>query len=130
MERMIQAVNASGFITLINESILHNEDTEIVGVTYSETHFASDFEKILADISTRENTFKILIKHSPMHLSVAENAGYDLTVSGHTHRGQMWPFSLIVDHIYGSHSHGLTIGKNTNFYTTTGIGGWGPPQRL
>lgn len=71
---MIQALNASGIITLINESTLHNNDTEIVGVTYSDTHFPENFQKIIDNIPTGENNFKILIKHVPTHLNIAENA--------------------------------------------------------
>ena len=42
----------------------------------------------------------ILLDHQPYNLSDTENAGIDLQFSGHTHRGQVWPVSLITDHLF------------------------------
>ena len=58
-----------------------------------------------------------------------EAAGVDFQLSGHTHRGQVWPISWITDRIYecswGSHQRG-----NTQFYISSGIGIWGGKFRI
>ena len=73
--------------------------------------------------------FTILLDHQPYHLEQAEKAGIDFQLSGHTHRGQVWPISWITDRLYecswGRHQRG-----NTRYYVSSGIGIWGGKFRI
>lgn len=73
--------------------------------------------------------YSIVLDHQPYHLDRAEAAGVDFQLSGHTHRGQVWPISWITDRLYecswGSHQRG-----NTQFYVSSGIGIWGGKFRI
>ena len=73
--------------------------------------------------------FTILLDHQPYHLERSEQAGVDFQLSGHTHRGQIWPISWITDAIYecswGSHRRGHTL-----YYVSSGIGIWGGKFRI
>jgi hypothetical protein len=73
--------------------------------------------------------FLILLDHQPYHLEQAERAGIDLQLSGHTHRGQIWPLSWITDALYecswGSHQRG-----RTHYYISSGLGIWGGKFRI
>lgn len=71
----------------------------------------------------------ILLDHQPYHLEEAENNGIDLQISGHTHRGQIWPISLITDMLYEV-SHGYLKKGDTNVYVSSGIGLWGGKFRI
>ena len=73
----------------------------------------------------------ILLSHTPGRPTAREAiaAGADLVVSGHTHGGQIWPFSLLIRAIY-EHPHGLYEVDGGRQLTTCGIGFWGPPMRL
>ncbi|WP_211367279.1 hypothetical protein [Sporomusa termitida] len=42
----------------------------------------------------------ILLDHQPDELDIAQQEGIDLMLSGHTHRGQIFPGCLITDVIY------------------------------
>jgi len=73
----------------------------------------------------------ILIAHRP---GVGEDplvraAGVDLMVSGHTHGGQIWPFTLLVPLVNPTIA-GLDVIDGTTAYTTRGVGTWGPPTRV
>jgi predicted MPP superfamily phosphohydrolase len=70
-----------------------------------------------------------LLDHQPVKLGEAVTAGIDLQVSGHTHRGQLWPLSLLTKRIYEVDWGYLQKG-NTHFYVSQGVGTWGPPIRL
>ena len=63
------------------------------------------------------------------HLEEAEQCGIDFQLSGHTHRGQIWPVSWITDALYecswGSHQRG-----NTRYYVSSGLGVWGAKFRI
>lgn len=71
----------------------------------------------------------ILLDHQPYHLEEAAAAGVDLQISGHTHRGQVWPINWITDRIYGV-SHGYLRKEHTDFYVSSGIGIWGGKFRI
>ena len=71
----------------------------------------------------------ILLDHQPYELDKAAAAGVDLQLSGHTHRGQLWPLSLAIKSMYEI-DHGYLRKGNTHFYVSQGIGTWGPPVRI
>jgi uncharacterized protein len=71
----------------------------------------------------------ILMDHQPFRLREAEEAGVDLQLSGHTHHGQLWPFSLITKKIFEV-SWGYKKKGNTHVYVSCGVGSWGPPVRI
>jgi len=72
--------------------------------------------------------FTILIDHQPVDYKLVKESGVDLMLSGHTHKGQLWPFNFITDAIYPNH-YGLFTDGSTNYYTSSGYGTWGPPVR-
>ena len=73
--------------------------------------------------------YTILMDHQPYHLEEAEQAGVDFQLSGHTHYGQVWPFSWIEDRIYEDAFGPLQKG-NTQYYVSSGIGIWGGKFRI
>ncbi len=73
--------------------------------------------------------FTILLDHQPYHLEEAESAGIDFQFSGHTHRGQVWPISIITDLMYEK-SWGRYQRGSTTYYISSGLGIWGPKFRL
>ena len=70
-----------------------------------------------------------MLDHQPHHLDEAEQAGIDLQLSGHTHRGQVFPINLIVDQLY-ERSHGYHRRGATQYYVSSGIGIWGGKYRI
>jgi len=62
--------------------------------------------------------------------SYAEKQGVGLQLSGHTHRGQFFPFSLIADWFYRGYDYGLHTLSDFYLYSTSGVGTWGPPLRI
>ena len=84
---------------------------------------------LTSHLSPLTSKYTIVLDHQPYNLDRAEAAGVDFQLSGHTHRGQVWPISWITDHIYecswGYHQRGLT-----QFYISSGIGIWGGKFRV
>ncbi len=70
----------------------------------------------------------IVMDHTPKDLREAEEAGVALQVSGHTHRGQLWPFNLITSRVF-EQDWGFLKKGGTLFYVSCGVGVWGPPIR-
>jgi len=59
----------------------------------------------------------------------AAQRGVGLMLSGHTHRGQIFPFGLFVRLFY-RYLYGLYRQGDSSLYVTSGAGQWGPPMRL
>lgn len=127
------ALISSDFTILDNQNI-KLDGMQFVGIPYV-TNTNSDIDKqvsksVFTNNGYDKNQPSIVLKHVPIATELIANAGASFVFSGHTHRGQMWPFSLIVKKIYGKHFYGFTNEGATQFYTTSGVGGWGPPQRI
>ncbi|MSQ44208.1 MAG: metallophosphoesterase [Chloroflexi bacterium] len=93
--------------------------------------FGSDSAPRLADaLDGRDMRLPvILLAHQPRQFDEAAALGVTLQVSGHTHGGQIWPFTLLlrlVDHrVAGLYRQGRSL-----LYVSRGVRYWGPPMRL
>ena len=76
-----------------------------------------------------DSQFKLLLDHQPMNLKEAELQKIDLQFSGHTHRGQVFPFSLVTESIFENH-HGMIKKGLTSIYVSSGLGIWGGKFRI
>jgi predicted MPP superfamily phosphohydrolase len=76
----------------------------------------------------------MLLSHNPDVFPVAASQGYDLTISGHTHGGQV-DVEILHQHVnvarfYTPYVRGLyTLGK-ASAYVSTGLGTVGVPVRI
>lgn len=78
----------------------------------------------------KEDDFpEILMDHQPYELAQKDSLGVDIQFSGHTHRGQVWPMSLLVDRLY-EQSYGYRKWANSHVIVSTGLSLWGPPFRI
>lgn len=72
----------------------------------------------------------VLLAHQPKQIAEAAEREIDLTLSGHTHGGQIWPFGYLVKlvqpYVAGLHWHTA----RSAIYVSRGTGYWGPPMRL
>jgi len=71
----------------------------------------------------------IVMDHTPPDLSVPTRLGVDFQVSGHTHKGQMWPNRLITKKVFEL-DYGYRKINNSHFLVSSGFGFWGPPIRI
>jgi predicted MPP superfamily phosphohydrolase len=71
----------------------------------------------------------IVLDHQPHEVSPAVQAGVDLLLCGHTHRGQVWPLNWLTDRLFEI-GYGYEKRGNTNIYVSSGLALWGPPFRI
>ncbi len=71
----------------------------------------------------------ILLSHSPLYAEEAAKAGVGLMLSGHTHGGQIWPFSYLVQQRYPL-LEGRYQTDGMGVIVCRGTGTWGPRMRL
>ena len=75
------------------------------------------------------NHYIILLDHQPYQLEEAEQNGVDLQLSGHTHRGQVWPLNWVTRAMYECDYGQYQRGK-TDYYVSSGMGIWGGKFRI
>ncbi len=74
--------------------------------------------------------FRLLLAHNPGLAPAAAKAGFDLQLSGHTHAGQFFPWTLAVRLVHANHVAGLSREGRMWVYVSAGTGSWGPPVRF
>ena len=71
----------------------------------------------------------ILLDHQPNRMNEAVMNNVDLALHGHTHNGQVWPYSLFLHLIYEC-PYGYYRKGETQFFISSGVGVAGPPYRI
>jgi len=83
----------------------------------------------LRRISLSKEHYGVLMYHRPDGFDAAVERGIPLTLSGHTHAGQLIPFNFIVRRIY-PRIRGLYESGGSQLYVSPGTGTWGPILRI
>ena len=125
-----------GLRVLMNEHVVLEHDAAslvVAGVTdHSAHHFdpaeRSDPHAAMAGAPAHA-TFRLLLAHQPRSAELAEQAGFHLQLSGHTHGGQFLPWNLFV-RLQQPFTAGLHRLRRLWVYTSRGTGYWGPPKRF
>lgn len=115
--------------------VLHNERVtvdglQIIGVSYADSTLPAHLHSFLDSLHLTSGGASILLNHVPHRLPIVERSGVSLQLSGHTHAGQIFPFTLITRWIYGKFSYGLQRFGQLQVLTSSGAGTWGPPMRV
>jgi hypothetical protein len=97
------------------------------GARFGEPGHGEDLDRALGALDPEREV--VLLAHQPKSVFAAARFGIGLQISGHTHGGQIWPFSYLVrlqqPFIAGLHRH-----EGAQVYVSRGTGYWGPPMRL
>jgi predicted MPP superfamily phosphohydrolase len=123
-----------GARVLANEHVLIERGGEsilLAGITdLSATHLgyphAPDPQRALAGAPA--GLTRIVLAHQPASYPLTQAAGFDLQLSGHTHAGQYFPFSLLIRY-FQRYYKGLNRHEQMWIYVNRGTGYWGPPLR-
>ena len=104
----------------------------LAGVTdFNAGHFdpAHRSSPAAALLGAPPDAVRVLLAHQPRSAAAAAAAGFDLQLSGHTHGGQFYPWTLFV-RFQQPFTAGLRKWENLWVYTSRGTGYWGPPKRF
>jgi hypothetical protein len=76
-----------------------------------------------------KDTVVVHLSHSPLLVREAASRGARLMLSGHTHGGQLWPFTFLSAIPYPFQAGRYEVDGMT-LVVSRGTGTWGPPMRL
>ena len=123
------AITRAGIRVLANERVVV-DGLQIIGVPYHDSTFPMRVKATLETLRPAEGQASILLNHAPTRLPIVEQAGVSLQLSGHTHGGQLFPYTWFTRRIFGKFTHGLHNFGALQVYTSYGAGTWGPPMRI
>lgn len=131
-ERYVNLQNAIDAITQHRIKILRNEATVVNDICLIGIDDADNPQQVVEQLPLIErdsSKFQILLYHKPDGWQSACQHNIDLTLAGHTHGGQVWPFGILVKRqfpeLQGYFNRGLS-----HLYVSPGTGTWGPVLRL
>jgi predicted MPP superfamily phosphohydrolase len=124
-------LEAAGFTVLRGESVRLPNGTLLAGVDDPTARLRglppADERTALPPAADRPLT--ILLKHRPDVARGAERR-FDLQLSGHSHGGQIFPFSLIVKLFHPLGPGVVELNDGAMLYVSRGTGTWGPRIRF
>jgi hypothetical protein len=129
-EEAVLAIESGGVNVLLDEALTIDGLFTLVGRKDIQAKRFEGKRKPLKTIleGTSDDLAVIVMDHTPVNLNEATEAGVALQVSGHTHRGQLFPFNVVTDMVF-EQDWGFLRKKGTLFYVSCGVGTWGPPIR-
>ena len=126
IDKSLDLIEQTG-IRLLRDDTVSIGGVTIVGRDDRSNRGRKSVEQLVEGID-RDN-YIILLDHQPYHLEEAEHNGVDLQLSGHTHRGQVWPLNWVTRAMYECDYGQYRRGK-TDYYVSSGIGIWGGKFRI
>jgi predicted MPP superfamily phosphohydrolase len=132
IEKALKFTRDAGF------TVLRGERTDIAGIINlaGVDDPAGRYQNPSKWISEKEllsplpkDKFTLFLKHRPLIDKDAVGL-FDLQLSGHAHKGQIFPISLITAAVYPIDEGSLKLDDGEYLYVSKGAGTWGPPIRF
>ncbi|TMW72048.1 metallophosphoesterase [Alteribacter natronophilus] len=126
-DEIIEEMKQCGITMLLDDRVVLEDSIQLIGRR-------DRTEKNRKSITTLTEKLNpglplILLDHQPYDFENIRKAGVDLMISGHTHRGQMWPNNWITRRMY-ENDWGLLQKGSLHTIVSSGFGFWGPPVRI
>lgn len=130
VDRALSVLEGSG-VRVLDDEVVDVGALALVGISYPERGIHKDIPKLLGTLHPLfSGKASILLYHSPSAIPEIAETGIGLQLSGHTHRGQQFPFMFVTHLVHKGFDYGLYHIGDYSLYTSSGVGTWGPPMRV
>ena len=131
LQQALEFTRAAGF-RLLRGELVQDGPIAIAGVndptqTQMNKETPLSDEALLAGLP--KNKFRLFLKHRPS-VEPKSPGLFDLQLSGHTHRGQIYPFRYISEMAYPLNAGRFELASGSVLRVSRGTGTWGPPIRF
>ncbi len=131
IEKALAAIRSHG-VHVTQDEVTVTRGIQIISIDDADKPDRMD--NIIKDMDIDHDRFSVVLYHRPDGWEYVKKYQLPLMLAGHTHNGQVWPFTLVVKRRYpeiaGLYQH--SIGQNviSQLYVSSGTGTWGPTMRL
>jgi predicted MPP superfamily phosphohydrolase len=127
----VRLMEAAGYTVLRDRSVVVVPGLVVAGVDdlTARRQFGLGNEAVRKALANRAAGATLLLSHTPWQAAAAAAGGAGLMLSGHTHAGQIWPFSYLVSRQYPIWRGRYEVNGMTAI-VCRGTGTWGPRMRL
>jgi hypothetical protein len=132
LDQAIAFTEKAGFTLLRGKAVNINGVINIAGVddrTAERYGLYADINEAKLLSGLDQEVFTLLLKHRP-RVHEGSTGLFDLQLSGHTHKGQIFPFSLVTAMYFPMDSGFINLPARSSLYVSRGTGTWGPPMRF
>ncbi len=135
IDPILESVSSLGITPLNNKAIRFGDNKNYFNLVGLSDIFGMRAGKLPPDADAAyqevdQSKPTIVLSHQPRSIYLVKDKRCDLMLSGHTHGGQIFPFSLLVKlaqpFIAGLHE----FAKGKQIFVSRGTGYWGPPLRV
>ena len=126
IDKALDLLDKTG-IRILRDERINVGNVTIVGRDDRSNRRRKSVEQLMQGVTRGD--YIILLDHQPFNLEEAEQNGVDLQLSGHTHRGQVWPLNWVTKKMYECDYGQWRKGK-TDYYVSSGMGIWGGKFRI
>lgn len=135
IDPILESVSSLGITPLNNKAIRFGDNKNYFNLVGLSDIFGLRAGKLPPDADAAyqevdQSKPTIVLSHQPRSIYLVKDKRCDLMLSGHTHGGQIFPFSLLVKlaqpFIAGLHE----FAKGKQIFVSRGTGYWGPPLRV
>ncbi|KGQ69839.1 hypothetical protein A1D23_03605 [Chelonobacter oris] len=126
--QIYQALTQAGIQVLADEAVMIDNRFIVVGRNDHLDKSRLPLDQLLSRLP-QDGRLRILLDHRPDDIKQNAELALDLQVSGHAHKGQVFPANLITAFIYPL-DHGYLNLNERHFFVTSGYGFWGIPFRI
>ncbi len=119
-------------LTLLQDKVATAGPITIVGVddrTALQLHVGHPSSEITLLSGLPRDRFILFLKHQP-RIDPKTIGLFDLQLSGHTHKGQIFPFTMMTRLAFPLIAGTYDLGKGSLLHVSRGTGTWGPPIRF
>ncbi len=135
MQRLIAAERGMGWQVLLNESAVIGRGSSAIAIAGCENHSMGSRRVVMRGnlqqaLRGTAAMFTVLLTHDPTHWrgQVLEQTSVPLTLSGHTHGGQVRLLGWHLGRLLFSEAAGLFEHQGRYLYVNTGLGGTLPTR--
>ncbi|MBE0445942.1 metallophosphoesterase [Psychrobacter sp. FME5] len=126
-EQIAQAIEAAGIKALDNESVLLNDAVWLIGRSDDVDLTRLSADELLNQVDADKPV--VFLEHRPSMMDEVSALPVDLHLSGHTHGGQIFPLTILMDW-FSPLNYGAKKIADTQFLVTSGYGIGAVPFRL
>ncbi len=135
IKKTAQFIKDAGFTLLRGKGVTEKSSINIAGVDFTggearrhrKISPPANEHKILSGLPS--DLYTILLKHRS-DIEEESIGLFDLQLSGHSHKGQIFPMSLATMFLFSYHTGFHRLKKGSAIYTSRGTGTAGPPIRF